>query len=86
MDHFTEPNPESCSRIGLDCGSCIQRSAASVAQICGGMEPPALQQVFFQLYSAPGCFPMAQAFAVAYQESSSTSHPQRTLAFATAAA
>lgn len=85
MEHFVEPNPESCSRIGLDCGSCIQRSAASVAQICNGMEAPALQQVFFQLYSSPGCYPMAQAFALAYEECAIV-QPQRTLAFATAAA
>jgi hypothetical protein len=85
MDHFVEANPESCARIGLDCGSCIQRSATSVAQICGGIESHALQQVFFQLYASPACYPMAQAFATAYKESSD-SQPQPTLAFATAAA
>jgi hypothetical protein len=85
MELFTEPNPDSCSRIGLDCGSCVRRSAASVAQICNGMETPALQLIFFQLYTSPGCFPMAQAFAVAYQESAPI-QAEPALVFASAAA
>ena len=86
MDLFVEPNPEACSHIGLDCGTCVQRSAASVAKICTGMETPALQQVFFQLYTAPGCYPMAQAFAQAYQESTAGQQQQPALVFASAAA
>jgi hypothetical protein len=84
MDPFTEPNPESCTRIGLDCGSCIHRSAQSVASICQGLESQGIQQVFFKLYASPGCYPMAQAFAVAYQESVAVQQPA--LAFASAAA
>jgi hypothetical protein len=84
MDLLLENSPESCSNIGLDCGTCIHRSAASVAAICRGLEPAALQQIFFQLYPAPGCHPMAQAFALAYQESSVAQKPA--LAFASAAA
>ena len=84
MDLFTDPNPEFCTHIGLDCGSCIRRSAASVAAICRGLEAPGARQVFFQLYASPACHPMAQAFAVAYQESSDSQKP--VLAFATAAA
>jgi hypothetical protein len=84
MDLFAEPNPESCSQIGLDCGSCIHRSAASVASICQGLETPGIQQVFYKLYASPGCYPMAQAFAAAYQEASSAQ--QSSLVFASAAA
>jgi hypothetical protein len=85
MDLFAETNPESCSQVGLDCGSCIHRSAANVAAICHGLAPSAVQQVFFQLFSSPGCHPMAHAFTLAYQESS-VSQKQRVLAFASAAA
>ncbi|HUJ49426.1 MAG TPA: hypothetical protein VLW25_04485 [Bryobacteraceae bacterium] len=84
MDLLPENSPESCSNIGLDCGTCIHRSAASVAAICGGLESAGLQQIFFQLYPAPGCHAMAQAFALAYQESSVAQKP--VLAFASAAA
>lgn len=84
MDLFPEHSPESCSNVGLDCGTCIHRSAASVASICRGLESPGLQQVFFQLYPSPGCRPMAQAFALAYEELSTAQKPR--LAFASAAA
>ena len=84
MDLLAENSPESCSNIGLDCGTCIQRSAASVASICRGLESAGLQQIFFQLYAAPGCHAMAQAFALAYHESSAAQRPA--LAFASAAA
>jgi len=84
MDLFAEPNPESCSHIGLDCGTCIHRSAASVASICHGLESPGIQQVFFKLYSSPGCYPMAPAFALAYQESLAAQQPARIFASAAA--
>ena len=84
MDLFAEPNPESCSNIGLDCGTCIHRSAASVASICHGLESSGIQQVFFKLYASPGCYPMAPAFALAYQESLAEQQPA--LVFASAAA
>ena len=84
MDLFAEPNPESCSHIGLDCGTCMRRSAASVATICRGLEPSGVQQIFFQLYTSPGCFPMAQTFALAYQEEAAAQSP--VLAYAIAAA
>jgi len=84
MDLLADHSPEMCSQIGLDCGSCIHRAAASVANICHGMQPPAVQQIFFQLYTSPGCHPMAQAFGLAYQEYQP--EPQRVLTFATAAA
>jgi len=64
----TENRPETCSMLGLDCGTCIHKAASSVASICGGLEPQGIRQVFFQLYASPGCRPMAQAFELVYQE------------------
>ena len=84
MDLFANENcPETCSTLGLDCGSCTRKAASSVASICGGLDPQGLKQVFFQLYSSPGCRPMAQTFELAYQEATA---PIELAALATAAA
>jgi hypothetical protein len=78
-----ENRPETCSALGLDCGSCTRKAASSVASICGGLDPQGLKQIFFQLYSSPGCRPMAQSFELAYQEATA---PIAIAALATAAA
>jgi hypothetical protein len=67
MDLFTENGPEFCSSVGLDCGSCVQRSASTTATICPDLLPSGAHRVFFQLYSSPACHPMAEAFVGAYQ-------------------
>ena len=84
MDLWTDNRPETCSALGLDCGSCIHGSAASIARICHGLESHGIQQIFFQLYPSAGCQPMAQAFELAYRESSIAQKPR--LAVASAAA
>jgi hypothetical protein len=84
MDLWTENRPETCSTLGLDCGSCIHAAAASTARICQGLESNGIHQIFFQLYPSTGCQPMAQAFELAYRESSITQTPR--VAFASAAA
>jgi hypothetical protein len=84
MDLWTENRPETCSALGLDCGSCIHAAAASTARICQGLESNGIHQIFFQLYPSTGCQPMAQAFELAYRESSITQKPR--VAFASAAA
>lgn len=84
MDLWTENRPETCSTLGLDCGSCIHSAAASTARICQGLESHGIQLIFFQLYPSTGCKPMAQAFELAYRESSITQKPL--VAFASAAA
>ena len=84
MDLLPENSPEICSNIGLDCGTCVHRSASSVAAICRGLDPAGQEQIFFQLYPSPGCHAMAPIFALAYQECSPAEEPAR--AFASAAA
>lgn len=84
MDLLAMENwPESCSALGLDCDTCTRKAASSVASICGGLDPQGLKQVFFQLYSSPGCRPMAQAFELAYLEATA---PIEIAALANAAA
>jgi len=71
MDLFTENSPETCSSLGLDCGTCVHQAAATVAKI-SRLEPHGVQQIFFQLFPSSGCRPMAHAFELAYRESSNT--------------
>jgi len=84
MELLFESRPETCSAVGLDCGTCIHRAAASVAEICRGLDNAGLQQVFFQMYPSPGCRPMAYPFALAYQEASDAQRPRFTVASAAA--
>ncbi|HLG98055.1 MAG TPA: hypothetical protein VKX49_17195 [Bryobacteraceae bacterium] len=84
MDLLLENSPESCSKIGLDCGSCIHRGAASVASVCRELEPGAIRQIFLQMYPSPSCHAMAEVFALAYQESSIATPAARAFAIAAA--
>jgi hypothetical protein len=67
---LSENRPETCGAVGLECGLCTRKAAASVARICTGLQPHGIQQLFLQLFPSPGCRPMAQAFELAYGESS----------------
>jgi hypothetical protein len=84
MDLFTENSPESCSRLGLDCGSCMHRGASSVASICCGLQTPGVLQIFYQMYPSPACHGMAEAFVLAYQECSIVKPPARAYSIAAA--
>ena len=68
-------NPETCRSLGMDCRSCVQRSASAVASICGGMTETGVRSVFAQMYNSPGCAPMAGAFAASYYEATSPRKP-----------
>jgi hypothetical protein len=71
MDYLLDENrPETCIALGLDCRTCIQKSASSVAHVCHGLESAGIQRIFGQLYTSPGCTPMAAAFEAAYLEAS----------------
>ncbi len=72
MDYLLDENrPETCLDLGLDCRTCIQKSASSVAHVCHGLESAGILKIFSQLYTSPGCAPMAEAFEAAYVEASS---------------
>ncbi len=69
VDHFLDENrPETCNALGLECRSCVERSASSVAHICHGLKPAAIAGMFVQIYVSPGCAHMAHAFEAAYYE------------------
>lgn len=86
MDLLTDNQPETCSSLGLECGSCIERCAASTAAICPNLEPAGVHRVFFELYPSPGCHPMAHAFFRAYGEANAPLRKIAAVARANAAA
>jgi hypothetical protein len=86
MELVTENRPETCTSLGLDCGTCIQRCASTTAAICQDLQPSAVHRVFFQLYPSPGCHPMAHAFMRAYEDASMPLKPMVVAARASAAA
>jgi len=76
MDHLVDDrNPEVCHSFGMDCRTCVERSAGTVASICRGMTEAGVQNTFIQLYASPGCAPMAGAFESAYLAASAPRKP-----------
>jgi hypothetical protein len=85
MDPFlTENQPETCRVLGLECETCVRKSAASVGKICYGLDSHGVQQLFVQLFPSSGCRPMAPAFELAYLESSGILSPLTAVATAAA--
>ena len=68
MDFTAENQPETCSGLGLDCGTCIQRCASTTAAICPDLPASGVHRMFFQLYPSPACHVMAHAFMRAYDD------------------
>jgi len=68
MDLFSENRPETCASLGLDCGTCVHRCASTTAAVCQDLQPSGAYKVFHQLYTSPGCHPMAEAFVRTYLE------------------
>src|ERR1700677_3854932 len=86
MDLVTENQPETCSNLGLDCGTCIQRCASTTAAICPDLQPAGVHRIFFQLYSSPACHVMAHAFMRAYDDAVTPPKPMVVVARVSAAA
>jgi hypothetical protein len=86
MDLVTDNRPETCSSLGLQCSSCIERCAATTAVICPDLDPAGVHRVFFQLYPSQGCQPMGYAFARAYAEADAPRKRLAAVARANAAA
>jgi len=84
MDFATENQPETCSSLGLECGTCVGRCASTMASVCPDLQPSAVHRMFFQLFPSAGCHPMAFAFQRAYEAASSPSKPMAVAASAAA--
>ena len=78
MDVLPDANrPETCALVGLDCRTCIQKAAATVARVCSGLAPSGAQEIFYQLYPSPGCTPMVSAFEAVYLEATQAAPANR---------
>jgi hypothetical protein len=86
MDFVIENRPDSCSSLGLDCGTCVQRCASTTASICPDLQPAGVHRMFFQLYPSQACHPMASSFARAYHDATIPSKPMGIAVRASAAA
>ena len=86
MDLPEDNRPETCSSLGLECASCIERCAATTAAICPDLEPAGVHRLFFQVYPSPGCHPMSHAFMRAYNAAQTPLKPIAVAARAGAAA
>jgi len=76
MDLLIDGNrPETCATLGLECGACVRKSAASVSKICHNLDAHSVQRTFLQLYPSTGCHPMAHNFEAAYREMTHVSKP-----------
>ena len=74
MDLLWDDNrPETCLSLGLDCRTCVHKSAATVASVTPGLGMAGAHQMFFHIFSSPGCAPMAIAFAQSYVDAEAAS-------------
>lgn len=55
-----------CREENLSCHDCVAHAAASLASIASEMNGSAVRQLFFAMYPAEPCLPMASAFVQAY--------------------
>ncbi|HTP85708.1 MAG TPA: hypothetical protein VMJ34_02120 [Bryobacteraceae bacterium] len=67
MDYLIDENrPETCLALGLDCRTCVHKSASSVAHVCHDLDSTGVRRIFERLYTSPGCAAMVGAFEQAY--------------------
>jgi hypothetical protein len=80
--------PRICHEVGLDCETCTEATARSLAKICKGLKGKMIGQLFVQIYSDPACAKMHAHFAEAYMTASIERMPamsERSLAMAAVA-
>jgi hypothetical protein len=80
--------PRICHEVGLDCETCTEATARSLAKICKGLKGKMIGQLFVQIYTEPACSKMHAHFAEAYLTASIERMPvmsERSLAMAAVA-
>jgi hypothetical protein len=58
--------PRICHEVGLDCETCTEAAARSLAKVCKGLRGKTIGQLFVQIYTDPACSKMHGHFAEAY--------------------
>jgi len=57
-----------CRTENLSCNECVAHAAGSLASIASELNGSAVRQLFFAMYPAEPCMPMASAFVQVYQK------------------
>jgi hypothetical protein len=60
-----ETSPQRCAAEGLSCENCVKNKAEMIQTLCGTLVPAQAESMFFQIYRASGCAPMAPVFVAA---------------------
>jgi hypothetical protein len=66
-NHLDENRPQSCYAVGLECQSCVERSAKDVAMLCRGLGDAAAERMFVQIFTDPECGRMSAHFVAVYR-------------------
>jgi hypothetical protein len=82
---WDENRPDACLSVGLDCRTCVARSAASIASLCPSLSAADAERVFFEIFPSKGCAPMSAAFIAAYEDTETTRRKTPGLAIVVAA-
>ena len=61
-------SPLICKKLDVECGSCVESRAHSVARISPGLSPFEAASSFLTLYPSQGCAPMRDLFLISYRE------------------
>jgi hypothetical protein len=65
--NLNDHSPDRCEALGMDCESCVARSARAIAACCASLGGDTAGSMFFHLYQSPGCSPMKALFVDSYQ-------------------
>ena len=63
---FEDNSPIRCRAVGLDCETCVARSARDIAACCVSLNRSGLTQIFSSLYTSEACAPMSEFFSDVY--------------------
>ena len=68
METCSENNyPQLCFETGLNCHSCTEGTAQTLAQVCKGLRGKMIGQLFVQIHPHAACAPMHAHFARSYR-------------------
>ena len=61
---------DDCTAEGVDCQSCVEIAAQTMAAVCIELEGKSLERLFLQLYTKRNCRKMYRSFESSYRRHS----------------
>lgn len=87
MSVSNDDRRDECVQAALDCRTCIQASASSIARLSPDLSRTVLEQLFLQMYPHEACASNCDVFVRAYRQSgTSVNHAFISIATAVACA